>query len=168
MPAVVAGSWFCATLVGLLTGRRTGPQAVIHYQISGMWIGQGQVGATYNIEHRRILSCVLCGGTARTDSNQTISEITRIPSIRKDWVLYFHQGVTDLTGFEITSIFWMLNPVLVTKTGINQSDVMPEPHDHDGYETGNNDMRPPPPPHNLTNTQVAIRLAGNQYWTVQQ
>lgn len=74
-----SGCWFCATLVGLLTGRRTGPQAVSHYQISGMWIGQGQVGATYNIEHRRILSCVLCGGTAGTVSNQTTSEINRIP-----------------------------------------------------------------------------------------
>lgn len=79
-----SGCWFWATLVGLLTGRRTGPQAVSHYQISGMWIGQGQVGASYNIEHRRILSCVLCGGTAGTFSNQTTSEITRIPSIRKD------------------------------------------------------------------------------------
>lgn len=59
----------------------------------------------------------------------------------------------------------MLNPVSVTKTGMNQSDVMPEPHD--GYDTGNNDIRTPPPLY-ITNTQVAIRPVGNQYWIVQQ
>lgn len=53
----------------------------------------------------------------------------------------------------------MQNPVLVTKTGINQSDVIPEPHD--GYETGNNDMRNPPPP----SYQLDLRVTSIGYYS---